>query len=241
MSVYCDGKALEYDYEDGQLQSNLPTLEPSISHRITIYASDMSGNCARVSVDIPAKAASKEVFADLRGHWAEAYVNYLYNMKIVSGISDNNVLNYQPNSEMTREQFAVVMAKYLGLDLTKYAETKLDFADLSKIQPYALPSVKAMYALGIIKGISEGTSINFNPSDSLTRAQAMTIIGRITPAGYICSEKTFTDAADIPSWAAVHVSSLVSQGIVGGNSEGQLLPNSSVTRAEIAKIVTLLY
>ncbi len=241
MSVYCDGKALQYDYIDGQLQSYLPALDPSVSHRITIYASDISGNRARLSIDIPAKSASQAVFSDLRGHWSEAYVNYLYNMHIVNGISENNVLSYQPNSAMTREQFSVVMAKYLGLDLSKYEGTKLDFADTSKIQPYALPSVKAMYALGIIKGVSDGKELYFNPSDSLTRAQAMTIIGRITPAGYALSEMTFKDAADIPSWAKNHVNSLVSQGIVGGDSDGQLLPNSSVTRGEIAKIITMLY
>ncbi len=241
VSVYCDGKALEYDYQSGQLQSLLPSLDPRTSHRVTVCASDMSGNLSRYSIDFSASDAGKSIFGDMDGHWSEKYVSYLSGRGVVNGISVNDVLKYQPDEKMTREQFAVIMARYLGTDLSKYADTKLGFADLKEIADYALPSVRAMYALGIIKGVTEGDKLYFKPKDSLTRAQTMTIVGRTLPGGYKSGDLAgFEDASEVPDWALSHVRVLTSLGVVGG-SGGMLNPDAYVTRAEVAKIISMMY
>ncbi len=241
VSVYCDGKPLQYDYQNSLLSSNLPTLDAKTAHRITVCATDMSGNRARYSIDIPASGDYKTVFADMKGHWSEKYVSYLNGRGVVSGVTENKVTNYLPDDEMTREQFAVIMTRYLGIETEKYKDIKLSFGDLKDISDYALPSVRAMYALGIIKGVSEGDKINFEPKDSLTRAQAMTIIGRTVAGGYEVSELAFPDASSVPDWALDYVKLLSALKIVGGDENGNLNPLSTVTRAEVAKIITVLY
>lgn len=241
VAVYVDGKSNAFDYQSGMLQSNLPSLDAAYDHRITIYAADASGNRSRYTLSLPATAPTSKLFADTSGYWAENYINYLSARGIVSGISSGDKLYYQPGDNMTREQFAVVMARYLGTDLTKYKDIKLDFPDTDSISDYALPSVKAMYALGIIKGVTDGDKVYFMPKSSVTRAQAMTIIGRTMPAGYKEAELNFPDAGLIPDWSAHYVGVLTGLGIVGGREDGSLQPSASVTRAEVAKIITMLY
>ncbi len=241
ISVYCDGKALEYDYQSGQFQSYLPALDPAAPHRVTVCAWDTSGNLSRYSIDIPATASGKQPFADMSGHWSEKYVSYLYSRGAVSGVPLNGSIQYQPDEKMTREQLAVIMARYLGTDLKKYEDAKPAFADLKDISDYALPAVRAMYSLGIIKGFTEGDKLCFKPGDPLTRAQAMTIIARTLPGGYKAGDLTgFLDASQIPDWAARHVSLLMSIGAVSGSS-GMLNPGAYVTRGEIAKMISMMY
>ena len=84
-------------------------------------------------------------------------------------------------------------------------------------------------------------SLKANARSSITRAEAMTILGRLTPKGYAPANLTvFSDAGTVPSWAYSHVATLVGLDVVGG-SNGQLRPNASVTRGEVAKMLFTLW
>ena len=50
----------------------------------------------------------------------------------------------------------------------------------------------------------------------------------------------FSDQSKVPSWAKPHVATLVELCVVNG-SNGQLRPDSSVTRAEVAKMLLTLW
>jgi hypothetical protein len=94
-----------------------------------------------------------------------------------------------------------------------------------------------MYENGIIQGRSnyDGT-LTFNPYDKITRAEAMTILGRIINSN-ADAELDFADKDDIPEWAAESISKLLSAGIVSGYSDNTILPNNNVKRAEAVNMM----
>ena len=143
---------------------------------------------------------------------------------------------FQPDKNITRGEFALMVARWMGLDLASYSNVELPFADASSIASWALDGMKAMYAEGIIKGSLDSGTLVVRANDSISRAEAMTILGRIQNKGYVRSELTFSDAGDVASWALPYVQSLVGQGIISGY-DNQLRPNDPVKRGEVAKML----
>ena len=81
--------------------------------------------------------------------------------------------------------------------------------------------------------------VYFAPNSSLTREQAMTIIGRVQPSGYTQADISgYTDAAKVQNWSVKYVKELVGRGIISGFEDGTIRPEAAVTRAQLAKILT---
>ena len=124
-----------------------------------------------------------------------------------------------------------MVARWLRVDMNQYSNVTLPFVDAAQIPDWALPGVKTMYALGYLKGSSSNGQLLVRAESTITRAEAVTILGRIQGKGMCLQALTdFTDAADVPAWSLSYVESLVGQGIVSGY-DGLLRPNDSVTRA----------
>ena len=133
-----------------------------------------------------------------------------------------------------------MVARWMDLDLTQYANVELPFVDAASIPDWALNEVKAMYSLGILKGGANESGLTVNALATISRAEAMTILGRIQGKGYVSQPLTdFTDASSVPAWSLSYVESLVGQGIISGYN-GLLRPNDSVTRAEVCKMLFYL-
>ena len=81
----------------------------------------------------------------------------------------------------------------------------------------------------------------FAATTGITRQEVMAVIGRSLKRGYQQTNASFIDSASIASWAKDHVDYLVGLGIVGGYQDGSIQPKGLITRAEIAKIMALLY
>jgi len=174
-------------------------------------------------------------------HWAAPNIQYFYDQGLLAGYDVNGQLYARPNNNMTRAEFAVLLFRYLGLDAADYMEADVPYADISKIDPWALDAAKAMYVLGIMKGSgTDDGKAYFSPADTVTRAQAITMLGRLQEKGYTSAELTqFTDATDVPDWATAHLKTMVAQGVING-SDGKLLPNASMTRAQALKVLSLM-
>ena len=242
ISVTCSGgsqksAALDFSYNtaSGALTVSLP--QSQVSHdamRLTITARDASGNIGRASVDV-APTSTSHKFTDIDGYWAATYVDFLYSTGITTGYEDGT---FRPNQNITRAQFSAMLFRYLGLSESDYASVQLPFADNSSIPSYAVPAVKALYSKGIINGSTGADGkLYFNPNASLTRAQAATMIGRTQEKGYATTALTFSDAASIPSYATYYIQTMVAQGVISGYSDGTFLPNASITRGQMAKIL----
>ena len=247
-----DGWPLEASWNaaTGVLTARLPQPEPvpegeeaepaaRSAHRVTVTVADVSGNLARSSLDIPGDTTV--AFADMEGHWALGYASYLYEQGVTRGVSDGEVLYYQPNANITRAEFFTMAARWMGLDLTEYEGAELPFADGGAVPAWAVPAVAAMYDRGIVKGSLDFGVLYLYPNTGISRAEVMTILGRTQPRGYPEAElESFTDHADVASWSAIYVQSLVGQKIINGYEDGTLKPNNPMTRGEVAKVLTML-
>lgn len=237
-----DGAALAgtFDPASGLFKAALPASDGRL-HRVAVTAADASGNLGRGTVNIDATAERDAVFTDAAGHWAEGYAVYLYDRRVTNGIpgTAEGELLFQPDKAITRGELFALAGRWLGLDFTKYADVALPFADADKIPDWVLPSVKAMYALGYLKGSSTGDDRLFaNVETNISRAEAMTVLGRMQARGYAQADLTaFGDGSVVPDWAAGHLKTLVGQGVVSGGADGLLRPGDLIKRGEVAKIL----
>ena len=172
----------------------------------------------------------------MTGHWAEPYATFLYDQGISQG-TGGDVPQYQPNRNITRAEFFAMVAHWMDLDLTQYSNVVLPFADADKIPDWALNEIKAMYSLGLLQGAESAGGLMCNPTATITRAEAITLLGRTQAKGYAQAELTaFTDAGQVPGWAAEYTGILVGQGVVAGTND-QIRPNGLLTRGEVAKLL----
>ena len=241
MQVLVDGvsQTFSYNANTGTLTVTTPALAAG-QHRVTVQASDGAGNLNRLSVDLSV-GSSTPVFSDLAGHWSSPYVAFVYGKGLISGSQDNGVLAYRPDRNLTRAEFAVIMARYLELDTS--TTTEIPVSDYDQIPTWALPAICAIYDTGIMTGRLDSATgeVNFDATATITRAEVMTVLGKLLPQGYPVSTLTASDRADIPAWALDHVTYLTSLGLVTGYEDGTIRPLNNITRGEIAKILYSLY
>ena len=79
-----------------------------------------------------------------------------------------------------------------------------------------------------------------DPTGTVTREQAATIIGRLykaDPGNVSPSSLDFKDKAKISSWSAGYIRAAVDKGFLAGYSDGTFRPTREVTRGEVAKII----
>lgn len=247
--VTCDGVAMDFNWDanEGIASAALPAGDGKL-HRLTVTATDLCGNIARSSYDIDPTAEQPEdqppvvitsPFTDMTGHWADKYATYLYDHGIAKGVGTDEGLQYQPQKNISRGEFFLMISRWMGLDENAYADVVLPFSDQGTIASWALGGVKAMYSLGYLKGSRDGDALNANANSPITRAEAMTLLGRIQAKGYARPPLTFDDSAEVPTWALPYVSSLMGQGVVGGY-ENKVHPSDPVKRGEVAKMLYMI-
>jgi hypothetical protein len=238
ISLAYDGLPLPFTYDQasGKISAALPQSDGQ-AHRLTIAARDKSGNVARRSVDIAAIEEQLQPFIDMDGHWAQSNTTYLYQHGVVNGIEGEKGVSDAPDTNMNRAQFAVIMSNWMKVDSEQYAQIELPFADVSAIGEWAYPAIQAMFALGVTKGSALNGQLYYNPASPISRAEAMTMIGRTLERGYAEAALNFADAASVPEWAAPYVRTLVALEVVSGMDGNRLAPGAYVTRSQVAKML----
>lgn len=113
-------------------------------------------------------------FADVSSDaWYGNAVSWAYTNNLVSGVSDTS---FAPNTPITREQAAVMLARYLNFSGITLENNTPDFHDTASISGYAKESVGAMQKAGLLSGDNEG---NFRPDAQITRAEIASIFMRL--------------------------------------------------------------
>ena len=240
ISLTYDGEPLSFTWDaaSSKLTANLPAAD-SKTHRVTVTVSDASGNIGRGSATQNAAGTTVSAFTDTQGHWAASYADYLYQQGITTGVPNeaDGTLQFQPDRTITRGEFFAMVARWLGVDMNQYSNVELPFVDAAQIPDWALPGVKTMYALGYLKGSSDGAgNLSANASATISRAEAMTILGRVQAQGYAQAELTFDDAASVPDWSLTYVKTLVAQGVISGY-DNKIMPSDPLRRGEVAKML----
>ncbi len=247
ISLTKDGQALDFTYEGGAVLAELTDAD-GLLHHLILTVKNKNGHQARVAMPVisekPGDGEASEtpeetrVFADMSAErWSTRYTEYLYRQNIISGSKKGDSLVYNPENNMTRQEFAKLIVAWTGKNLEDYEQTELAFADEDKIDAWALPYVKASVSLGIMNGKASGDVMNFDPLGNLTRQEAMTVIGRLTEKGFEKSDLAeFSDKDKIADWAYEYAATLVKIGVITG-SDGKLDPEGNITREQAAKII----
>ena len=177
-------------------------------------------------------------FADTENHWAKDIISQMSGEGIINGIEEDGKLLFKPDNNTTRAEFASMIVKYQGIDVSQYEDVSLDFTDSDEIPLWAENIIKAAYSEGIIQGrINDDGTVTFAPYDNITRAEAMTIIGRIIPDNDDLPNLPFADSDQIPDWAIEGMQKLYSIGVINGYEDNTILPNNNIKRAESASIL----
>ncbi len=173
------------------------------------------------------------VFEDIVGHWAEDYINYLFENEIIKGISDSE---FAPNASTKRGDFALVLYRMLSLDDGNGSVT---FTDVDSDSYYAA-AIAACAASDIFIGYGDGT---FKPEQSLTREELFVIMAKLfagtdydfTSVDYL-RLNDYIDCENISSWAMPYIAYLTDIGAVVG-SNNYIYPKDKITRAEMATVI----
>ena len=111
------------------------------------------------------------VFQDVaKDQWYYSDIAAAYNLGYISGSSPET---FQPDSTITREQAAVMIAQLLTLEADSEDNVLSELEDYEQLADWSRPYVETVFAQGILKGYPDKT---FRPTRSVTRAEAMVII-----------------------------------------------------------------
>ncbi len=114
-------------------------------------------------------AETTSKFSDVaEDDWYAPYVSTALDAGIINGTTETA---FSPNDNITREQIAAIVGRYLGAS----SQAAVSYSDAAAIEDYALPYVAALSERGILTG-SDGM---FNPKSPATRAEAAAIADRI--------------------------------------------------------------
>lgn len=176
-----------------------------------------------------------KTFADIQGHIYQYAIEALAARNIIDGKSKTV---FEPDSTMTRAEFAAIITKSLGLPLKGSAI----FTDVTENDWY-YDYVNAAYSYGIIKGVSVDV---FDPGGTITREEAATMLVR---AAKLCGMDTeitafgaknilagFADYVRASDWAISSLAFCYDKGVLS-DKVMEIKPKEAVTRAEIADML----
>ena len=97
--------------------------------------------------------------------------------------------------------------------------------------------VATAHSLGYVQGSAVKGELCFLPNDEITRAEAAVMLAAIADLDRALVTPVFADSGEIPSWARDAIHSLHAAGILQA-TDGSVLANEPLTRAETAKLLT---
>ncbi len=182
----------------------------------------------------------EKTFSDVNNgaNWAEAYIETLSSKQIVFGKTADL---YAPDANMTRGEFAALIARSLGLSPTgNYNGQFTDVSGNEAVNKHG--EIMAAFEAGIIKGRADGS---FKPGDQITRAEAAIMIARALEfVGYDETKldatkdtKVFVDSNSISATSKDSIELVSQAGIMNGMSGGVFKPNDYTKRDQLAKII----
>ena len=86
----------------------------------------------------------------------------------------------------------------------------------------------------------DGT-VTFSGTDHITRAEAVTVLGRVLGESLETKEMNYSDFGTVPSWATDGFATMISMDVMSGYDDGTLKPDKKITRAECAKLMYGIY
>ncbi|WP_162515303.1 S-layer homology domain-containing protein [Paenibacillus pinistramenti] len=174
---------------------------------------------------------------DIEGSYAKDAILKLAEAGIINGTGSGN---FNPTATISRQDFAIVLAKALDLNVTEESSnTTSSFTDVPA-DNYSYKYVEAAVKAGLIKGTGSGSfgyGQNLSRQDMavlFTRALNQTAGKDVTTGG--AQYLTFTDSSSIADYAKDAVGAAVELGLINGTGSGTFNPTGSATREQVALV-----
>jgi hypothetical protein len=170
------------------------------------------------------------VFRDIYGHWASNDILNAYEKRWMVG---KTAQIFSPNESLTRAQAAVVLTRMLSLTRQEGGKP-FSFTDVPA-DHWARNELEIIFQHNIMKGTAENT---FSPNETITREQMAVMLRRIL--NVVKQSDMQNPFYDIKAerWSYEAVVTLNHIGILKGMTEVSFVPKSSVTRAQMASILS---
>jgi len=151
-------------YSDGSFRPNQQVVRDQFSK--------MMVNSLNIKLVKPAQPSFVDV---AKNNWAYSYVETA--KPYLTGYNTSEGLKFKPAEDAVREDMAVALVLALGYENASYDDSILDqFADSSDISKNLRKYVAIAVQKNLMKGSKDGSSLNFNPQSSLTRAEASVLL-----------------------------------------------------------------
>jgi hypothetical protein len=175
--------------------------------------------------------ASANYFGDVaEGNIFAPYINH----GVEQGYFTTSNENFYPNNNLSRAELAkIAVIGSANEELTEVVETEHTFADVPADDMFA-PYIYRLLAEGVISA-----NEYYNPSDSVTRAEAAKIL--VNAFDYeldATGGPTFSDV-EADNIFYLFVETAANNGLVNGYGDGNFGPNNNITRAEAAKVLAM--
>ncbi|SFA74875.1 3',5'-cyclic AMP phosphodiesterase CpdA [Cohnella sp. OV330] len=177
----------------------------------------------------------KHGYSDLAAsHWSYPYVQMLSGIGVMQGTGNGQV---SPDKKVTRAEFTAMIARALGLQASGAAA----FADVKGNAWYG-DAVAAAAQSGIVMGDRGG---RFNPNADISRQEMAVMLQRALDYRKVAVPQdgggaSFGDQAELAAWARDAALALSKLGVMEGDASGSFNPLAPASRAETAKVISLL-
>lgn len=172
----------------------------------------------------------------LNGHWAAEAILRLYDMNVIEELdckNEDGSLSYAPDERLTRGEFAKLISRWLGLDISSARLESIGFEEDTPEDK--LPYIRAVISEGIMNGVGRlDEMILFNANGEITRQEVCKVLGGLIGTDDCEEIPTPSDLDQVAAWAVEGVNACISAGIISGYTDGSIRPEASVTRAELA-------
>lgn len=178
-------------------------------------------------------------FRDIAKHWSKPNIEKLYSL----GILDESSNFFSPDAAMKKDLFTVGVAKAVDLRVLEEKPTKKKstkkalFEDLDVKDPNYV-YIESALNKGIVSPVNKD---KFGANDSITRAQAVTIIvrslgleGRAPTPGYTTK---FIDDNKIPKEAKDSIYVASELGLIDPDRKNRINPNEVLTRGKASQLL----
>ncbi|MEO8890435.1 MAG: S-layer homology domain-containing protein, partial [Coleofasciculaceae cyanobacterium] len=168
--------------------------------------------------------------SDIKGHWAETFIQGLFDKGLISGFSDGT---FKPDAKMNRAQYAALLIKAFNPAPKRNGLPFNDVAD----NFWAKDVIQQAYRSQFISGFPNNI---FRPNDNVQRVQVLVslVSGLSLGSSDLANLLTYDDRSQIPDYAKDKIATATARGFVVNYPKlRQLNPNQDATRAEVAAMV----
>ncbi|MBE9033159.1 S-layer homology domain-containing protein, partial [filamentous cyanobacterium LEGE 11480] len=168
--------------------------------------------------------------SDIRGHWAEGFIQALVARGIILGFPDST---FRPEAPLTRVQYAAMLAKTYDLPNVRVA---INFSDV-RSNFWGFKAIARASEMGFLAGFPDRT---FRPGLNLTRVQAILALvnGLQFRGGQASILQIYGDRAQIPGYAIDSVATGTQRGMIVNYPNPRLLnPLRDITRGEVSALL----